>query len=311
MIVSDLIRYRNDVLAAVNQIDLSPAMLNIHTMLTQLEGSHPHGIGDNKIQQAKARFAELVVKSQEVNSDISSIVFDINNAIDQLSLELFPDTNIEFFHNYYGAFEFDISSEITSTVTANIHHNANFHFPALQLGCSEYSKQLTHELVANDPLYLCDFKSENVEDVAGQFNEIYYKRLRRYPIENHDLSQLPQNQFGFIFSWMLFNYTNLTCIQEYLKKTIALLRPGGRFLFSYNNCDILESCLLAEQRGMSYVSKRNLLKVCRDVGYEIVYEYDLPNNNSTVPYISWIEIKKPGELDTIKRRQVIGAIHQK
>ena len=135
--------------------------------------------------------------------------------------------------------------------------------------------------------------------------------FRSYILNQHELHQLPHNQFGFILSWMVFNYTNFATIKHYLVRMIRLLRPGGHLLFSYNNCDLFESCLVAESGGMSYVSKRNLIKVCEEIGYEIVNTTDVPNRDNCVKFISWIEIKKPGKLATAKRRQVLGAIHQK
>jgi len=311
MLVSDLLRYRSDVESTIKEADLTPALQLVHTKLNQLLNTHPHGIGESKLVQAKAQFGDLINNGNKITSGLDTILTDINTAIDSMAAEFFPQTDLEFFNPYYGAFEFHTSNEVITTLTANIHHSANFHYPALQLGCTPHSKMFTGELVANDPLYLCDHDAGRIEDIANQFNEIYYRRIRRYVLENHDTSALPHNQFGFVFSWMLFNYTNTTCIREYLKKVIALLRPGGRFLFSYNNCDILDNCLLAEKQGMSYLSMRQLTNICQEEGFEIVYHYDIPNDDPVVKWISWIEIKKPGELNTLKRKQVMGAIYQK
>jgi hypothetical protein len=300
MLISDLLRYRDDVQKTLDQFDLTKVMSEIKNQFTRLNVSYPQFPGEVKLTSAETKFDNLAVESVKIKEHLTTILADINITIDKLS-ESLPDLNS--FHRQ----DFHTADSVASTVTANIHHNSDFHFPALQLGCTAHSKRFTGELVANDPLYLYDADQLLVEDIAGQFNEIYYQRLRRYT----DLEVLPYNQFGFIFSWMLFNYKKYAEIQEYLKKLILFLRPGGRFLFSYNNCDLVESCTLAEDYSMSYVSKRHLLEFCRSLGYEIVYEYDLPNDDYHVKWISWIEIKKPGVLNTVKRKQVMGAIHQK
>jgi hypothetical protein len=61
---------------------------------------------------------------------------------------------------------------------------------------------------------------------------------------------------------------------------------------------------------MSWIPKRQLVKLVTKLGYEIVNSVDLPNNDE-VSHISWIEIKKPGQLSTIKRSQAQGLVGRK
>jgi hypothetical protein len=110
---------------------------------------------------------------------------------------------------------------------------------------------------------------------------------------------------------MHFNYYELETLEIYLKSVIALLRPGGVFMFSYNNGDLLSSCLLTEHNGMSFIPKRKLTEVCTALGYEIINSFDMPNTDGGVKYISWIEIKKPGTLKTSKKSQSLGIIGRK
>lgn len=310
MRVSDLLRYRDDILAVLDQIDLTPAILDVCQKLHQLTASHPLNLKYDTIDSIKLEYETISVQTNSLKDQLAAILPNIDIAVDALATELHTHTAIEFFSCYHKT-EFRINENILDIIKGHIYQNAHHHYAGLQFGCTPQSKVLTGELVANDPLYLCDLSLDRVEDIAGQFNEVYYGRLRKYAIIDHNLNTLPQNQFGFILSWFLFNYANITCIHEYLKKMSGLLRPGGRFLFSYNNCDLLDSCVLAEAGGMSYVSKRQLINLCLQEGFEIVYEYDLPNNDDHVKWISWIEIKKPGELSTVKRRQVLGEIKQK
>ena len=310
MRVSDLLRYRNDIIAVLAQIDLVPVISGVCQHLYQLTATHPLGIKHGTIDSIRSEYETISANTNSLKDQLAAILPDIDNAVDTLAKELHTHNEVDFF-NFYHRTEFCINEDTLDIIKGHIYQNAHHHYTGLQFGCTPQSKVLTGELVANDPLYLCDFSSDKVEDIAGQFNEVYYGRLRKYTITDHNLNALPQNQFGFIFSWMLFNYANATCIHEYLKKMLGLLRPGGRFIFSYNNCDLLESCVLAETCGMSYVSKRQLISLCLQEGFEIVHEYDLPNNDDHVKWISWIEIKKPGELSTVKRRQVLGEIKQK
>jgi len=300
MRVSDLLRYRDDIQNTLDQFDLTEVMSDVKHQFQRISMSHPQCPGENKLIAAESKFDQLASESVRIKEYLTTILDDINLSIDNLTGEFEQAVG---FHRI----DFHTSDEVVNVVSANIHHSSDFHFPALQLGCTPHSKRFTGELVANDPLYLYDADADQVEDIALQFNKIYYQRLRRYT----DLDKLPYNQLGFIFSWMFFNYKKYSELQDYLKKIILFLRPGGRFLFSYNNCDLVDNCVLAEESSMSYTSKRQLIEYCKSLGYEIVYEYDLPNIDSHVKWINWIEIRKPGTLTTVKLKQVMGAIHQK
>jgi hypothetical protein len=62
---------------------------------------------------------------------------------------------------------------------------------------------------------------------------------------------------------------------------------------------------------MSHVPYRHLTKLCQEIGFEIDSQHDIPNTDPLIQTISWLEIKKPGNLKTVKLKQVIGTIGQK
>jgi hypothetical protein len=105
-----------------------------------------------------------------------------------------------------------------------------------------------------------------------------------------------------VFSWNFFNYLTLANIESYLKQTYELLRPGGVIMFSYNNCDMPAPAAYADSYFMSYAPKSLLLPICERLGYELVSSTDLE------PAVSWLELRKPGELKLIKAHQVLGEI---
>lgn len=310
MLISDLLRYRDDLKLKISELSLDSSIRQDCTLLENLLGHHLSNSTTEKLQQARNRYNDISSHFDEVIKTLQNILIELDNIVDDKSSNIFNQNNIDFYNNYSN-YDFTIDATIDTAIQAAIHKHADHFYPALQFGCGVKTKALTNNVVANDPLYLCDFTQENIDNVSNQFNDIYNKRLRKYVLIQHELHQLPHNQFGFIISWMLFNYANFTTVTHYLERMIRLLRPGGHFIFSYNNCDLLESCLVAESGGMSYVSKRHLLRICEHLGYEIVDTQDIPNSDFHVKYISWIEIRKPGELSTVKRRQVMGAIRQK
>ena len=62
------------------------------------------------------------------------------------------------------------------------------------------------------------------------------------------------------------------------------------------------SAAYADSYFMSYVPKSLLIPMCEQLGFEIISSTDLE------PAVSWVEIRKPGELQMIKAHQVLGEI---
>ena len=310
MPVSDLIKFRDDFIAKVEQINLDQSFVGMSNVLRSVITENTVvsiPAVEEHINRALVQFEDVHQQINNIRTPLITLVDDINRSIDSLASELLVKNDDEPF-KYYHKLNFTVSNEVDQAVRSRIHHRADWHFPGMQLVCrnSEY----TAELVANDPLYLCDYDLQYIDDVSTQFNDIYNRRLRKYLIANHDLGLLPQNQFGFILSWMLFNYSGLTVIKQYLEQIIKLLRPGGILMFSYNNGDIYSSCQLSEHGGMSWIPKRHIIELASQFGYEVIEFFDLPNNDE-VKYVSWVELKKPGELSTVKRSPAMGRILSK
>ena len=82
-------------------------------------------------------------------------------------------------------------------------------------------------------------------------------------------------------------------------------------MFSYNNTDIVESARISDMEEMSFVPKRNLISLLKQIGFEIITSYDCVNNDTLITNISWLEVRRPGELHTIKLQPVMGQILDK
>jgi SAM-dependent methyltransferase len=106
----------------------------------------------------------------------------------------------------------------------------------------------------------------------------------------------------------MFNYLSADKIEQYLKEVFQLLRPGGHFVFSYNNCDIEGPALAAELQVASFVTARWLVKLCDEIGYELNELHDVETGDAFTTHISWVEIKKPGNLRTVKAAQALAQI---
>jgi len=186
------------------------------------------------------------------------------------------------------------------SLESRINLHSQWKYPCLEIGCDRGF--WTHRLVASDPLYLADYYDELLEAAISQFEPIYQSRVRRYRIDDYRINGLPENQFGFIFSFNFFNYLSLKHIKNFLSDAMHWLRPGGTMLFTYNNADIPAAAGYAESHFMSYAPKSLLVAMCHELGFEVEQTHDYE------PAFSWIEIRKPGVLDTVKAAQVLGEI---
>lgn len=196
------------------------------------------------------------------------------------------------------------TEEFNFGILSSIRSNTKPQYPGLEIGCGD--GYWTKYMVAADPLYIVDHRPEFIETAKAQFPSEYQRRLRTYLLgyedfERDDLSALPQNQFGYVLSVNHFDFFTLDRLEYYVRQTLGLLRPGGTFLFTYNNCEIPANAKFVELGFKGWATKTDLEKFCKDVGYEIL------NSFSSIE-ASWLEIKKPGELKTVKLQQALGEI---
>lgn len=250
-------------------------------------------------------YENLIVEAEKPVKEFEQQLAKLNNEINAVTRQLF--TNNYELEERYGSAEqvritrrLPIADEIKDTVKQRILLHTSWKYPALEIGCRD--GEWTEHLVAADPLYIIDPHKDFLDSTNSKFPELFQSRLRKYQLKNNDLSALPKNQFGFVFSWNYFNYVSLDTMHQFLKQAFEVLRPGGIFMFSYNDGDTPAGAGMAESFSQSYMPKSILVPLCLSLGFTIADEYDFEPNTS------WLELKKPGTLHTIKSHQVLGEI---
>jgi len=318
----ELVKFRNDLITRSKLLTLDEPIDQIVQLLniTVTENSNINKLPvHDKIDHVINEFQQLKEKSSEIQRELIDEINTIDQTIDSLAKDFNTDITIDIP-------VFEITPDTNHLILARIQKYADWRFSALRLGC-EYvgqyqidivdnipqrcnllSIEYSNQLIAGDPLYFCDRDEKLINLVTDHFNDTYKRRTRTYVININDLSVLPQNQFSFIFSWMMFNFFNLEITELYLRNVFNLLRPGGTLMFSYNNSDLEQSADLVDINLMHHTPKRILTDLCKTIGFELTAEYDVVNNDSLIKYISWLEIKRPGELHTIKLQPVMGQI---
>jgi SAM-dependent methyltransferase len=290
----------DDVVKSIS--DLRDRIANTKFQVNNISPEH-----EAYIDQLVSQYDQLIAKAIEPVEQSKVKITELSNTITDVAHKLFADSYD--FEEYHGGFDsirngrrITLNEDVEQTVKQRIMLHTNWRYPALEIGCRD--GEWTQYLVAADPLYIMDSWPEFLESATSQFPAQYQARLRKYPLKNHDLSALPKNQFAFVFSWSHFNYVSLDTITQTLKQLQDIMRPGGIFLFSYNDGDTPEGAGMAENWVQTYIPKSILVPTCQSVGFEIAQEFNYGN-------VSWLEIKKPGTLHTIKAHQVLGEIKRR
>jgi hypothetical protein len=168
------------------------------------------------------------------------------------------------------------------------------------------NEKFIEDLVPLDPLYVVDQHEDLMQPAVQAFTPEYQRRLRPYVIDDYKhvdaLWQLPANQFGLIFAYNYFNYKPMKVVCQYLDSMFARLRPGGVAIFTYNDCDWAHGVALAEKSFMCYTPGREIQSHCNQLGFEIL------SVNRGQGDVSWMEIRRPGEIESIRGGQSLAKI---
>ena len=162
-----------------------------------------------------------------------------------------------------------------------------------------------HDMVSFDPLYLVDQNNELLFPSMLGFPEQYRRRLRPYTVNEQDenpLVRIPDNQFAMCLAYNFFNFKPIEIIERYLRDIYLKLKPGGRLMMTFNDCDNEKAVRLAEQYYACYTPGRIVKQIAERIGYDIYFIW-----NDNVP-TTWLELQKPGTLTTLRGGQALAKV---
>lgn len=164
------------------------------------------------------------------------------------------------------------------------------------------------DLVALDPLYIVDYSAELLQPALSTFTEEYQRRLRVYeqdPRSSDVLAALPNNQFGLCLAFNFFEFTPLEVVEQYLKSIFNKLRPGGVLTMTFNDCDRAHCVALVEKNFCFYTPGKRVTAIAKSIGYKQMFSWTDMGN------LTWLELRKPGELASNRGGQTLAKIVQK
>jgi len=307
MKVSDLLQIRDSIRNAYKTDSLVTALQDLKHKISVIETNSEEPVFKSELRDILSVFNRIEACLSDGERRYNNILAHIAEDVEKESHKFFTDNyrlelqrNEEAISTIRKGRILEMKDEAVDEVRGKLQMYTDWHYPALEIGCRD--GEWTKYMVAADPLYIVDYYQEFLDSAASQFHEQYQNRLRRYLCADGDFSALPQGQFGFVFCWNLLNYRSLDTVKEYLKNVLQLLRPGGVFMFSYNDGDRPAGAAMAENYYMSYIPRPLLIPLCESLGYEIIVQRTRDLS------LSWIELKKPGVLKTVKAHQVLGEI---
>lgn len=218
-----------------------------------------------------------------------------DNAYHRIKL-LREEERIEWFKNWKkDEHQFEVFNGIVTSY-------CNWEYPVMEIFPG--NGDMLPFAVSGEPLYVVDWDNYLLEKVGGQFNEYYAtKRLMKYEINEFDLSNLPQNSFGFIYAVNYLMFESLAGLVELAENVYNCLMPGGVYCFVYNNSDDWWSVNNSVEYYFGLVNSDDLNNALTKIGFEIIQNVKSKNLN-----YSYIICKKPGDIDYIKKSSILAKI---
>ena len=165
-----------------------------------------------------------------------------------------------------------------------------------------------NDLVGLDPLYLVDYSKELLQPACSNFPNEYQRRLRLYeqdPRSTNVLATLPDNQFGLCLAFNFFEFNSIESIERYLTNIFNKLRPGGVLAMTFNDCDRAHCVALVEKYFCFYTPGTQVKAIAKSIGYKQLFSWTDMGN------LTWLELRKPGELESIRGGQTLAKIVNK
>lgn len=240
-------------------------------------------------------FKNLLEQVQQEIDNQSSRYLTYGYTINEVTA-LVPSQNIEVDQKFR---TIPRTKQFEEELASRVRVYTNWKYPCLEIGPGTGS--WTDNFVGSDPLYIVDIHREYLNAVVFRYQEEFKRKIRPYLIGAEaerspvDLSDLPKNQIGFIFSWSVFDFLPLDQLHMYLTSCYSVMRPGAIMVFSFNDCDYYENAALAENGQRHWMTKKLLQKAFDEIGFELqsfCTSQDQVHN--------WAEIKKPGQLYSMK-----------
>ena len=274
------------------------------------------------INDPRVHFEDLSAKCQRASNDIdrgfenfAKSLQDLRSHVQNLINEQhdrYLVRSLEYFHNevphesdqYILDRKLPMSDQDRELLLGRIRRYTKWQTPGLVMRPAQES--WIDILVSLDPMYIMDRNLELLQPTVTKFHSVYQKRLRQYVIHENIgqpmLHELPSAQFGYCFAFNYLNYRPYEFVCQFLQEIYQLLRPGGAFFFTFNDCDHAHGVALSEQNWMCYTPGKMLADRAVEIGFDITDRYRGDND------VAWFELQRPGRLRSLRGGQNLAKV---
>jgi hypothetical protein len=200
-----------------------------------------------------------------------------------------------------------LSEDTENFLRVRIQNYVNWQHPAMiiQPGLEKF----VEDMVGFDPLYLIAQQHDLLVPAFDRFPEEYQRRLRLYTvkedIDSEILEKVPNGQIGLCLVYNFFEFKPFEIVRKYLTEIYQKLKPGGTLIMTFNDCDCDKAVKLVEQHYACYTPGSMIQQYAVTVGYNQIFSW---NNNGPT---TWLELRKPGTLTSLRGGQTLAKIVHK
>lgn len=274
--------------------------------------NHPTVKFDQFCQRLQLDKVDLNEQFDQLNSTVAELLLHAQQQIDLLVPEIKAQC-MQWFTEQESPFGRDravldrrlaMPNDVRERLRATLAKNQHWRWPGMIVRPGLES--FVDDMVAMDPLYMVDVDLNLLKPALNRFHPNYQQRVAKYSITEQlgqpILANLPQGQMGYCFLFNYLNYRPLELVQQWLDELWHLMRPGGRILFTYNDCDRPHGISLAEKNFMAYTPGGAIREHAQNLGFEIIDQGYAPAD------VSWMELLRPGELTSRRGSQTLAKI---
>lgn len=170
-------------------------------------------------------------------------------------------------------------------------------------------EKFVEDMVGFDPLYLVAQQHDLLIPAFEKFPEEYQRRLRLYTVredlDHNILEKIPNEQIGLCLVYNFFEFKPFEIVRKYLTEIYQKLKPGGTLIMTFNDCDRDKAVRLAEQHYACYTPGSIVQQFATTIGYNQIFSW---NNDGPT---TWLELRKPGTLTSLRGGQTLAKIVHK
>lgn len=258
---------------------------------------------DKQQEIIKQGFVDYELQLTKIKEELNQLIDQAEPAWFQESYRLYEQEINHETPEYVLNRRLPTTPETSVTLRSRLMNYTNWQLPGVIIRPG--LETFVDDMVSYDPLYLIDNDYALLKPAVEKFPEAYQRRLRQYIINEQDeaiLHKIPKNQFGMCLIYNYLNFKPLEVIRRYLTEVYDILRPGGVCILTFNDCDRAIAIELVEEHFACYTPGYLIYDLARSLGYEIVFTWN-DGEAST-----WLELRKPGELQSLRGGQTLAKI---